>query len=65
MGFSQMGHLVKLNIRNDIISQNDQCSLVKWDILCLLNTHFLPPMYNFTTYLPTYPLMYLNVLLIY
>jgi len=52
MGFSQMGHLVKLNIRNYIISQNDQRSLIKWNILYLLHTYFLP----------TYPPTYLDVL---
>jgi hypothetical protein len=54
MGFNQIGHLIKLNIKFDIISQNDQCFLVKWDILCLLHTYFLPPTYNFYN-LPTYP----------
>ncbi len=69
MGFGQMGHLVKLNIRNfDIISQNEQCSLVEWDILCLLHTYLLPSTCNFITYLPlcksstpTNPPTYLNV----
>jgi len=34
-----MKHLVKLTIRIDISSQNDQCSLVKWDIL---NVYYVP-----------------------
>jgi hypothetical protein len=55
MGFGQMGHLVKLNIRNfDINNQDDQCSLVKWDILCLLHTYLLPPICNFIIYLPLF-----------
>ncbi len=46
--FSQIKHK-KLTINKD-----DQCSLVKRDILCLLHTYFLPPTYNLTTYLPTH-----------
>jgi hypothetical protein len=54
MGFGKMGHLIKLNIKIDIINQNDQCFVVKWDILCLLQTYLLPPIYNLTSYIPTY-----------
>jgi len=39
MGFNQMKHLVKLNMKTDISSQNDQCYLVKWDIL---NVYYIP-----------------------
>jgi hypothetical protein len=52
MGFSQMRYLLKLNIKNNI-NQNDQCSLVKWDILCLLHTSYLPLTILQLTYLPT------------
>jgi hypothetical protein len=37
------------------LSQNDQWVLIKWDYLCILHTYILPPIYNFTTYLPTNP----------
>jgi hypothetical protein len=63
MDFNQMGHLVKLNIKNDIISQNDQFFLLKWDILCLLHAYFLPFIYNFTTYQPTHPPTYVRTYL--
>jgi hypothetical protein len=47
----------------DIINQDDQCSLVKWDILCLLHTYLLPPTCNLITYLPIYQLTpYLNII---
>jgi hypothetical protein len=39
MGFSQMTHLIKLKRRNYINNQNDQCFLVKLDVL---NVYYIP-----------------------
>jgi hypothetical protein len=61
LGFNQMQHIVKLNIRYTI-SEDDQCSLIKWDILCLLHTYLLLPTYNFTIYLSTNTPTYLNLI---
>jgi hypothetical protein len=53
MGFSQMGHLVKSNIKIDIINQNDQCYLIKRDTYAYyIPTSYLPPTH--LNVLPTY-----------
>jgi hypothetical protein len=63
-----MGHLVKLNIRIDIISQNDQLIFIKSDIMP--TTYLFPTshlqFYNLLTYPPThlFPTTYLPSYLI-
>jgi hypothetical protein len=70
MDFNQMGHLVKLNIKNDIISQNDQFFYSNGTFYA----YYMPISYLSFTVLqpinqPTHPLTYvrtyLNVLLTY